>query len=158
MTQHALHPDSKVHGAYRGPTWGRQDPGGPHVGPMNLAIRVIHPYRAYLMSHQQIRSHLYWWCHGNAFVMYIFNVTHGITVSFWMLLCVLQLQTYSNKRIPIIKATRSQNSLRLTLRTSLSGREGFYIETGPSSLKLKQVKCFLETYRDIFAIWRMRWQ
>ena len=21
-----------------GPTWGRQDPGGPHVGPMNLAI------------------------------------------------------------------------------------------------------------------------
>ena len=21
-----------------GPTWGQQDPGGPHVGPMNLAI------------------------------------------------------------------------------------------------------------------------
>ena len=35
-------PDSKVHGAYMGPTWGRQDPGGPHVGPMNLAIRVVH--------------------------------------------------------------------------------------------------------------------
>ena len=32
-------PDNKVHGAYMGPTWGRQDPGGPHVGPMNLAIR-----------------------------------------------------------------------------------------------------------------------
>ena len=31
--------DSKVHGAYVGPTWGRQDPGGPHVGLMNLAIR-----------------------------------------------------------------------------------------------------------------------
>ena len=31
-------PDSKVHGAYMGTTWGRQDPGGPHVGPMNLAI------------------------------------------------------------------------------------------------------------------------
>ena len=31
-------PDSKVHGANTGPTWGRQDPGGPHVGPMNLAI------------------------------------------------------------------------------------------------------------------------
>ena len=31
-------PDSKVHGAYMGPTWGRQDPGGPHVGPMILAI------------------------------------------------------------------------------------------------------------------------
>ena len=30
-------PDSKVHRAYMGPIWGRQDPGGPHVGPMNLA-------------------------------------------------------------------------------------------------------------------------
>ena len=31
-------PDSKVHGANMGPTWGRQDPGGPHVDPMNFAI------------------------------------------------------------------------------------------------------------------------
>ena len=31
-------PDSKVDGANMGPIWGRQDPGGPHVGPMNLAI------------------------------------------------------------------------------------------------------------------------
>ena len=34
------YPDSNVHGANMGPTWGRQDPGGPHVGPMNLAIWV----------------------------------------------------------------------------------------------------------------------
>ena len=32
-------PGSKVHGANMGPIWGRQDPGGPHVGPMDLAIR-----------------------------------------------------------------------------------------------------------------------
>ena len=32
--------DSKVHGANMGPIWGRQDPGGPHVGPMNFAIWV----------------------------------------------------------------------------------------------------------------------
>ena len=31
-------PDSKVHGANMGPTWGRQDPGGPHIVPMNFAI------------------------------------------------------------------------------------------------------------------------
>ena len=31
-------PDSKVHGANMGPIWDRQDPGEPHVGPMNLAI------------------------------------------------------------------------------------------------------------------------
>ena len=33
-------PDSKVHGANMGPIWGRQDPGGPHVGTMNFAIWV----------------------------------------------------------------------------------------------------------------------
>ena len=31
-------PDSKIHGTNMGPIWGRQDPGGPHVGPMNFAI------------------------------------------------------------------------------------------------------------------------
>ena len=39
--KHHLHqaiPDSKVHGANMGPIWGRQDPGGPHIGPMNFAI------------------------------------------------------------------------------------------------------------------------
>ena len=35
------YPDSKVHGANMGPIWGRQDPGGPHVGPMNFAILVL---------------------------------------------------------------------------------------------------------------------
>ena len=35
------HPDSKVHVAYMGPTWVLSAPGGPHVGPMNLAIWVI---------------------------------------------------------------------------------------------------------------------
>ena len=35
-----MFPDSKVHEAYVGPTWGRQEPGGHHIGPMNLAIRV----------------------------------------------------------------------------------------------------------------------
>ena len=30
-------PDSKVHGTNMGPIWGRQDPGGPHVGRINFA-------------------------------------------------------------------------------------------------------------------------
>ena len=33
-------PDSKVYGANMGPIWDRQDPGGPHVGPMNFAFWV----------------------------------------------------------------------------------------------------------------------
>ena len=35
-------PDSKVHGAKMGAIWGRQDPGGPHVGPMNFAIWAVY--------------------------------------------------------------------------------------------------------------------
>ena len=34
------YPNSKVHGANMGPTWVLSAPDGPHVGPMNLAIRV----------------------------------------------------------------------------------------------------------------------
>ena len=34
-------PDSKVHGASMGPTWVLSAPVGPHVGPMDLAIRGI---------------------------------------------------------------------------------------------------------------------
>ena len=33
-------PDNKVHEANMGPTWVLSDPDGPHVGPMNLAIRA----------------------------------------------------------------------------------------------------------------------
>ena len=34
------YPDTKVHGANMGPNWVLSVPDGPHVGPMNLAIRV----------------------------------------------------------------------------------------------------------------------
>ena len=37
-------PDSKVHGDNMWPIWRREDPGGPHVGPMNLAITGITKY------------------------------------------------------------------------------------------------------------------
>ena len=37
------YPDSKAHGANMGPIWGRQDPGGPHVGPMSFAIWITKP-------------------------------------------------------------------------------------------------------------------
>ena len=51
MTQHKpciwmgtavkCNPDSKVHGANIGPTWVLSAADGPHVGPMNLAIREV---------------------------------------------------------------------------------------------------------------------
>ena len=34
------YPDGKVHGADIGPTWVLSAPDGPHVGPMNLAIKI----------------------------------------------------------------------------------------------------------------------
>ena len=34
-------PDNKVHGTNMGPIWGRQDPGGPHVGAMEFAICAV---------------------------------------------------------------------------------------------------------------------
>ena len=43
-------PDSKVHGANMGPIWGRQDPGGPHVGPMNFAIWASIEFIAFMLD------------------------------------------------------------------------------------------------------------
>ena len=37
-------PDSKVHGANMGPTWVLSAPDGPHLGPMNLAVRDLLRY------------------------------------------------------------------------------------------------------------------
>ena len=43
-----MSPDSKVHGSNMGPIWGRQDPGGPQVGPMNFALWVVRKMAAIL--------------------------------------------------------------------------------------------------------------
>ena len=45
QNRHILHPypDSKVHGANMGPIWGRQNQGGPRVGPMNFVIWAVTP-------------------------------------------------------------------------------------------------------------------
>ena len=47
-------PDSKVHGANMGPFWGRQDPGGPHVGPMNFDIWEIVSSQ---LNHEDLSTH-----------------------------------------------------------------------------------------------------
>ena len=40
VTQTYSYPDSKVHWANMGPTWVLSAPDGPHIGPMNFAIKV----------------------------------------------------------------------------------------------------------------------
>ena len=50
-----------VHGANMGPIWGRPDPGGPHVGPMNFALWVFilnsNYDRPIHESHKQLFTH-----------------------------------------------------------------------------------------------------
>ena len=41
MVWYQFFPDSKFHEANMGPTWVLSAPDGPHVGPMNIAIRVV---------------------------------------------------------------------------------------------------------------------
>ena len=54
------YPDSKVHGANMGPIWGRQDPGGPHVGPMNLAIVTSIKYIRTVWARGILRNFALW--------------------------------------------------------------------------------------------------
>ena len=49
------YPDSKVHGANMELIWGRQDPGGPHVGPMNFAFWVH-------LIHKRPQTHYFSYC------------------------------------------------------------------------------------------------
>ena len=43
-------PDTKIHGANFGPTWGLQDSDGPHVGHTNLALRAHLIYSMLLVT------------------------------------------------------------------------------------------------------------
>ena len=47
-------PDSKVHWAYMGPTWGWQNPGGPHVDPMNHVIREVSMHSTHISYSKKI--------------------------------------------------------------------------------------------------------
>ena len=49
------YPDSKVQGANMGPIWGRQDPGGPHVGPMNFVIWVVNFHSPMMLRYTQTK-------------------------------------------------------------------------------------------------------
>ena len=51
-------PDNKVHGANMEPTWVLSAPDGPHVGPMNLAIREL-VIDLCLMTPPHTHTHIY---------------------------------------------------------------------------------------------------
>ena len=93
-------PDSKVHRANMGPIWGQQDPGGPHVGPMNFAFwdgavtdtpvdgllgRVLDRYWLQMsMGKFQFHEALACvYCGGHVYIEYIFCVTLCLFLECW---------------------------------------------------------------------------
>ena len=72
-------PDSKVHGANMGPIWGRQDPGGPHVGPMNFTIWVyISAECNVLILYLKIKINIM-----QGFTSFNISINHTIAFPFW---------------------------------------------------------------------------
>ena len=55
LQSHLNVPDNKVHEANMGLIWGRQDPGGPHVGPMNFAIWGVARTREHRVTQSRTR-------------------------------------------------------------------------------------------------------
>ena len=79
-----VNPDSKIHGAHIGSIWGRQHPGGPHVGPMeDKDPFVIHIewYGGWWPSHARTKAII---SHGTGQVLpeYSGFITRGFA---WML-------------------------------------------------------------------------
>ena len=74
-------PDSKVHGANMGLIWGRQDPGGPHVGPMNFAIWVLNVSFLIVQVHV---IYLVTVCVPYLFLVYLFVIYLFIYLSIYL--------------------------------------------------------------------------
>ena len=83
-------PDGKVHGANMGPTWVLLSPGGPHVGPINLAIRGVKgsqfwpccSYASWWRHQMETFSTLLAICAGNSPVPGEFPAQRPVTRSF----------------------------------------------------------------------------
>ena len=71
MPWHGKAPDSKVHGANMGPIWGRQDPGGPHVGPLNLATWGFLHYWTFARGIHQLSLDSPWSVMGTFYVFFV---------------------------------------------------------------------------------------
>ena len=61
-------PDSKVNVTNMGRIWGRQDPGGTHVGPMNLAISEK------ILPSMTVNEHFPRYDMGMVYVNYIYSL------------------------------------------------------------------------------------
>ena len=72
---------TKVHGANMGAIWGRQDPGGIHVGPMNFAIWGAHLV-LYFPTKYVFR-----------FIQFTYKINHIVSIHALSCTCVHPIQT-----------------------------------------------------------------
>ena len=80
-----MYPDSKVHGANMGPIWGRQYPGGLHVGPMNLAFWLSSSFEE---TSNSVRCIIILLFSDHTYVT-LWIALHGATTICWSYTCVL---------------------------------------------------------------------
>ena len=74
------YPDSNVHGGNMGPIWGRQDPGGPHIGPMNLAI-LVGKFWVHEFSQQPLYGAIFWVTPGYTYVYLTTHIRRSYIIS-----------------------------------------------------------------------------
>ena len=84
-------PDDKVHGANMSPTWVLTAPEGPHVGPMNLAIRDI-TYIPILSHSSIMKSVTTQFPSGSVTSRWFYPTQHPTTLPNWPDYVVMQLE------------------------------------------------------------------
>ena len=87
--------DSEVHGANMGPTWVLSAPDGPHVGPMNLAIRevMIYKYNIGILSNHSnfiiiIHHHNIYYQRQGSLIYYIHTIQRSPSSMYHELLAI----------------------------------------------------------------------
>ena len=93
-------PDSKVHGANMGPTWVLSSPGGPHVGPMKIAIRECHVVFS-ISANSRLDTGL--WC----------RTTTGHYLNQWWLIIIWLLRNINIFQWNFIQVNTSENACKM---------------------------------------------
>ena len=105
-------PDSKVHGANMGPIWVRQDPDGPHVGPMNFAICLGYASQTLTWGymHKYTYTNIYelWPYHGSWFLpsdVLLPRVIGAVTLAYQWSLHWYSLMSESGSDVIVVEST-----------------------------------------------------
>ena len=146
-------PNSKVHGINIGPIWGRQDPGGPHVGPVNFAIwvdnvmawkRFPHYWPFVRVIHFSSTSNVELWCFYVVWTSCRRNCwvagdlrRPGDRLNMKMSSC--------HYRITIIKIRRSSDRFIFITEISIPAKTVFILRRGPDHVFITEISIPVKT-------------